>query len=81
MNNFLEERLLRYILSKEEKKKILCACHTDPTAGHMGKNRTLYKIKEKYMWHALVKDVVEQVIFVQNSAVCINLYLYTDFKL
>jgi len=47
-------------------------CHTDPTAGHMGKRRILYKIKEKYMWHGMVKDVVEMVNFVQNSAVCIN---------
>ena len=27
----------------------------------------LYKIKEKYMWHGLVKDVVEKVSFVQND--------------
>ena len=66
-----EERLLRYILSNEEKKKILCACHTDSTAGHMGKSRTLYKIKEKYMWHGLVKDVVEMVKFLPTSAVCL----------
>ena len=43
--------------------KILYACHVHPTAGHMGKSRTLYKIKERYMWHGLVKDVVEMVSY------------------
>ena len=33
------------------------ACHVDPTAGHMGKSRTIYRIKERYMWHGVVKDV------------------------
>ena len=41
--------------------KVLYACHVDPTAGHMG--RTLSKIKERYMWHGLVKGVVEMVSY------------------
>jgi len=40
--------------------KIWYACHVDPTAGHMGKSRTLYKIKERYKWH---EDVVEMVSY------------------
>lgn len=55
------EVLLRFIMSTEEKKHILHACHVDPTAGHMGKSKTLSKIKERYMWHGMVKDVLELV--------------------
>ncbi|KAL5494269.1 hypothetical protein EMCRGX_G015566 [Ephydatia muelleri] len=53
-----KEVLLRYIQSLEERQKILLACHIDPTSGHMGKTRTLYRIKERFMWHGMVKDVV-----------------------
>ena len=53
--------LLRYIQSFEERQKILLACHIDSTSGHMGKTRTLYRIKERFMWHGMVKDVVSLV--------------------
>eukprot|EP00731_Ephydatia_muelleri_P038909 Em0983g3a len=53
-----QEVLLRYIQSLEERQKILLACHIDSTSGHMGKTRTLYRIKERFMWHGMVKDVV-----------------------
>ena len=56
----------------------MCACHIDPTAGHMGKSRTLYKIKEKYIWHELLKDVVEKVSLFKIMA-CPN--VSTDCKL
>ena len=55
------EVLLRFIQSKEEQKKVLHACHVDPTAGHLGKSKTLYKIKERFMWHGVVKDVQDMV--------------------
>ena len=53
--------LLRYIESLEERKKILLACHVDATSGHMGKTRTIYRIKERFMWHGMVKDVIDLV--------------------
>ena len=53
--------LLRFIQSKDEQKKVLQACHVDPTAGHLGKSKTLYKIKERFMWHGVVKDVQDLV--------------------
>ena len=56
------------------KKKILCACHIGPRAEHMGKSRTLYKIKEVRMLHALVKDVVEMVILFKMLA-CIDILI------
>ena len=53
--------MLRFIQSKDEQIRILQACHIDATAGHMGKTRTIYKIKERFMWHGMVKDVKELV--------------------
>ena len=38
--------LLCYVVNKEEQKKILLACHIDPTSVHMGRTRTLYRINE-----------------------------------
>ena len=53
--------LLRYVQNMEEKKRILHACQVDIIAGHMGRTRTLYKIKERFMWHGIVKDVQDMV--------------------
>ena len=49
--------MLRYIQSRSEQKKILQACHVDATSGHMGRTKTLYRIKERFMWHGMVEDV------------------------
>eukprot|EP00731_Ephydatia_muelleri_P000051 Em0001g51a len=51
------EVLLRYIQSSKEQQKIALSSHIDPTSGHMGKSRTLFRIKERFMWHGMVKDV------------------------
>ena len=55
------EVLLRYLQTKEEQLKVLHACHVDPTACHLGKTRTIYRIKERFMWHVMVKDVMNMV--------------------
>ena len=41
-----KEVMLRYIQSLEERQNIMLACHIDLTSGHMGKTRTLCRIKE-----------------------------------
>ena len=45
--------LLRSVHCKNKQKRILHACHVDVTAGHMGKTRTLFKIKDEtfYIQH------------------------------
>ena len=40
---------------------ILLSCHVDPTSGHMGKTRTINKIKDRFMWKGMVKDVQDMV--------------------
>ena len=52
---------LRYVQTKEEQKKILHGCHVDSTAGHMGREKTLYRIKERFMWKGMYRDVQELV--------------------
>ena len=39
---------VRYISSPDEQRKLLSACHVDPTAGHMGAKRTLSQISERF---------------------------------
>ena len=70
--------LLRYILSLEKRQKILLACHIDPTSGHMGKTRTLYRIKERFMWHGMVKDVVNLVSSIFHWCMLI-IYIQSTF--
>ena len=67
--------LLRYVVNKEEQKKILLACHIDPTSGHMGRTRTLHRIKEQFMWHGLVNDVQNMVRSNDHMQWMINLVL------
>ena len=49
------------IFSEEERKRILKVCQTDPTAGHLGRSKTYYKVAERYYWSGLYKDVVKLV--------------------
>ena len=53
--------LLRYLQTKEEQLKVIHACHVDATASHMGKTKNIYPIKERFMWHGVVKDVANMV--------------------
>ena len=47
---------LRYIQDEKERKRILHRCHVHPTLGHLGLTKTLYRLRERYMWHGYVKD-------------------------
>ena len=45
--------MLRYVVNEKERKKILLACQVNATAGHVGKSRTLFWLKERFMWHRM----------------------------
>lgn len=53
--------LLWYVQDEKRKKRILHACHVDATAGHMGRTRTLCRIRVRFMWHGMVKNVQNMV--------------------
>ena len=72
--------LIRYIINQRERKKILFACHVDETSGHMGVTRTLARIKERYMWHGMVKDVKEMVSRFAYICPCILVHIIVKFN-
>ena len=64
--DFIPVRILqtiwvRYITSQAERVKILRSCHIDPSSGHMGRTRTINRIKERFMWKGILKDVFDLV--------------------
>ena len=70
------------IFSEEERKRILNACHTDSTAGHLGRTKTYYKVAERYYWSGLYDDVVRlvsviilEIIFKINCVTAMPIYL------
>ena len=36
---------------------ILLSCHDDPTAGHLGSIKTYEKVRSRYYWHGMLKDI------------------------
>ena len=36
---------------------VLVSCHDDPTAGHLGQIKTYDKVRNRYYWHGMFKDV------------------------
>ena len=37
--------------------EILVSCHDDPTAGHLGVLKTYEKVRVRYYWHGMFKDI------------------------
>ena len=56
------EVMLRFIQNEDEQRKILQACHVNATAGH--KSHTIFRIRERFMRHGMVKDVKELLQYV-----------------
>ena len=48
---------MRYIQDKKEQRRIAIACHVDPTSGHMGIRKTVARVKERFTWKGVYKDV------------------------
>ena len=36
---------------------LLMSCHKDPTAGHLGHLKTYEKVRHRYYWHGMFKDI------------------------
>jgi len=47
----------RRVIQRHEFEPLMYLVHDDPTGGHLGMNITLAKIKEKYYWPNMTKDV------------------------
>jgi hypothetical protein len=48
---------LRVVVKKEEQEELLTAFHESPWAGHRGTWATFERLKDKYWWPGLYKDV------------------------
>lgn len=59
---------LRYIIHNNEKQELLKKFHDDPIfGGHCGERRLLNKLKSKYYWKYMKKDVTK---YVQSCTQC-----------
>lgn len=55
------ENSWKVVVPKEERKRILLESHDLPTSGHLGINKTYYRVLEKYYWPKLKNDVAHYV--------------------
>ena len=44
-----------------DRQRILNACHSDPTSGHLVVKKTIKRIRERFTWKGLNKDVAKLV--------------------
>ena len=51
----------RRIVPREEVNWIISMFHDDPTMAHQNKGKVIRRIKERYLWPNLAKDVKEYV--------------------
>ena len=48
---------VRYIRNKEQQQRIIKACHSDATSGHLGFKKTMSRITERFTWYGMTKDL------------------------
>jgi len=51
----------RMAIQEQEKARVLEEYHSSPFAGHIGRDNTIQKIKERFYWPSYHKDTVEMV--------------------
>ena len=51
---------MRYIQSRSEQMRVVQVCHEDVTSGHFG---VVARIKERFMWKGILRDVKSMVRF------------------
>ena len=49
------------ITEENDKKRILIACHNDPTSGHLGVKKTLKRVCERFAWKGINDEVAKLV--------------------
>ena len=57
---------VRFVKDVKERKRILQACHSDTTSGHLGVTKTMTRINQRFCWPGVVKDVHELVCLRYN---------------
>ena len=52
---------VKVVAAREEQRRILKACHSEPTSGHFGVTKTYKRIAERFYWKGMIADVRELV--------------------
>ena len=55
------------LVPKSLREEVLQLCHNIPSAGHAGRERTKAKLRNKFYWYGMTKDVKE---YLQSCATC-----------
>ena len=52
---------VKVVAPSEERRRILKACHSEPTSGHLGVTKMYKRIAEQFYWKGMIADVRELV--------------------
>ena len=61
------------ITEENDKKRILIACHNDPTSGHLGVKKTVKRVRERFAWKG-INDEVAIVEYMSKNEVCNSIF-------
>ena len=56
------------VFPSEERKKLLLECHDDPTAGHLGREKTFARVARYYYWPRYYQSVRKHVRTCLNAS-------------
>lgn len=59
---------LQLVLPKKLVPRVLDMLHNQPTAGHLGVDKTTAKVRSRFYWHGLYKDVAMHIAQCQDCA-------------
>lgn len=57
----------RIVVPKDDRRTVLSNCHESVAAGHLGTNKTYWKLQERYYWPKMLSDVAS---YIRNCTVC-----------
>ena len=56
------DKKLRLVVPERLQKEILQHCHVDKVADHLGKNKTIHRIKQYFIWHQMGSDITNYML-------------------
>ena len=67
---------LLVIKGEQENKRVFLECHASNYGGHVGRDNTIKKIRERYHWPEYYKDTISTVMKLQHFYCCLKHYTY-----
>ena len=59
---------LKLVVPESLKTEILVACHDAKPSGHMGRDKTIEKVRFSFIWHGLYHDIDLYIKIVRHVA-------------